>query len=165
MFTVIKNNKFTGTSYESLNSGIKKFHYDRGDLFLEVNIKPDKIQPADIEVEPGLSYTPEEIFVDPTAEQLELALIGLYEYITEQHIQVPIDEYNKLNGIKLKDAHNCANYINNPAYSHYDFCVKAWNFNVEVWEFTRQLQIDVTAGIKEKPASIEDFKLLLPVFV
>ena len=164
-YTVINNNKFTGVTYDALTNDIIEFHINKGEMFLEVEQKPVSTQPADIEVQPGVSYTPERVYPDPTAEQLELALTSIYEFIIENHIQVPIDEYNKLNGIKLKDAHNCANYINNPAYSHYDFCVKSWTFYVEVWEFTRQLQIDIAEGIKEKPASIEDFKLLLPVFV
>ncbi|MEA3485941.1 MAG: hypothetical protein U9R03_04465 [Candidatus Aerophobetes bacterium] len=163
-YTIIKDNKFTGTTYESLNNEIKEFHLNRGDFFLEIISNPTKIQPADIEVEPGLMYTPEEIFVDPTLEEIELSTILSYEFIAELHIQEVVNGYNLNNGLKFSDVYGCANYINSPTYSHYDFCVAVWNFNVEVWEYLRQLLMDIKAETTNKPESIEEFKSLLPLF-
>ena len=83
--------------------------------------------------------------------------------LIEAHIQEPIDIYNSTYGLVFKDAHSCANYINNISYTHYNFCFDAWNFNVDVWEEARRLQSEVEAG-NIYISSLAELKSMLPIY-
>ena len=100
---------------------------------------------------------------DKEAEDLLKHVASLEAYI-EEHIQKPITDYNNNHGLAFGGVHNCANYLNNPEYTHYDFCLDVWNFNVDVWESARGTQDDVQNGTISMP-SLDTFKTMLPIYM
>jgi len=99
-----------------------------------------------------------------TTEQIYLEKVTAAEALTDAHIQAPIASYNNANGTNFGGIHNCASYINTPSYTHYQFCVDVWAFNVQVWEAARQIQIDIINGNLVQPETEEAFIALLPVW-
>lgn len=92
------------------------------------------------------------------------ALLDGFTKLTENTLQNEIDSYNADNNVLFRDIHAVANYINTPTYTHYNWCVLVWDWNVNVWETARQIQLDVMAGNREIPTE-EQFLSELPKLV
>jgi len=74
--------------------------------------------------------------------------------LVEEYIQEPIDAYNKEHGLQFGSVHNCANYINNPEYTHYQFCKDVWDWQVLVWETVRAANV----------TTLEELTTILPEY-
>ena len=88
--------------------------------------------------------------------------IKLGESIVNRYIQSIVDVYNKEHGLSFKDVHSCANYKDMENYTHRQFCIDIWNFNVQVWEEVRNVilpSIDFN-----NPPSEEQFLAMLPIY-
>jgi hypothetical protein len=96
-------------------------------------------------------------------DELMAKLIDEATRLTTLFIQEPVDAFNSMNGTAFHDVHSCANYMNNPAYTHITFCTNVWNWSVEVWEVARDIQGQVLSGAIEAP-SPEEFLGMLPIF-
>lgn len=79
-------------------------------------------------------------------------------------IQSKITAYNKANGVAFDNIDACTKYLSVPTYTHYAFCVAVIAWTVEVWETARQLEIDIYAGVVDKPADVDAFISLMPTF-
>lgn len=106
---------------------------------------------------------PQEL-IDAMAYKTPEELVALGESAVTSHIQEPINSYNNTHGTKFGSVHNCANYKDSAGYTHKQFCMDVWLFNVEVWEAARAMQETVLSGIPPIPTEAE-FKALLPIYV
>ena len=86
------------------------------------------------------------------------------EMLIEKYIQSYINTYNSNNGVKFNNVHNCANYKDELGYTHQVFCLKVWNFNIQVWEAGRLIQSDIISGNSPIPTK-EEFKMMLPKWI
>ncbi|MCF6330309.1 MAG: hypothetical protein L3I99_02020 [Sulfurimonas sp.] len=91
--------------------------------------------------------------------------IPLVESAIDWLIQKEINIYNLENGTKFKDINSMQKYTRNTSYSHYDFAISVLDWNENVWEVSRQLQIDIVSGQQEKPANVKSFIAFLPTRV
>ncbi len=91
-------------------------------------------------------------------------LVNLGLTAVEEHIQEQVDRYNLDNEVAFTNAHNCADYKDMAGYTHQQFCIDIWAFNVEVFEAARGMQDTVLSGIPPIPTEAE-FKALLPVYI
>ena len=78
-------------------------------------------------------------------------------------IGAEVTAYNELHGLCFDGIHACASYINTPTYTHYPFCKAVWEWNVDVWETARLIQLAVLDGSREIPTD-EEFLNELPTF-
>ena len=74
--------------------------------------------------------------------------------LVSKKIQIEVENYNKINGTAFKDIHSCASYKDAQNYSHKDFCLSIWNWNVEVWEYVRSLDINSNLTADELIAAL-----------
>jgi len=89
--------------------------------------------------------------------------IKFFTSFVENYIYEPIKNYNEANGTLFESVHNCATYMPVENYPHRDFCIKAVNFNANVWETARVLEKDITDNNKPIPTE-EELALQLPKF-
>lgn len=91
-----------------------------------------------------------EIDYDAIQELLVVAIISEGETLVDGYIQKAVDDYNKTNGTKFSDAHSCADYKDVTGYTHQQFCIDVWAWNVAVWESARANQVvAITQGWDE----------------
>lgn len=91
-----------------------------------------------------------------------MALITRAEIMVNTHIQKVVDDYNTSHLVSFRDVHSCANYQTVTGYTHQQFCVDVWAFNVNVWEVVRNTimpTIDFNA-----PPTEAAFVAMLPVY-
>ena len=85
------------------------------------------------------------------------------ESIATNHIQAPIDEYNKENFTVFANAHSCSNYKDDLDYIHQPFCKAVWNFNVEVWGAVDTIRKQIKDG-HIQDLTKEAFSEMLPMY-
>ena len=87
----------------------------------------------------------------PTADErkklIEISIMG--------HIQSRVDEYNAAHGLSFRDVYSCALYARDNGYTHQQFCLDVWAWNVAVWEHARSVLADVLDGIRSEPTAQE----------
>ncbi|MFT7880824.1 MAG: hypothetical protein ABXS91_10570 [Sulfurimonas sp.] len=87
---------------------------------------------------------------------------NLGQDLAAKHIQDVIEAYNQAHGLSFKDAHSCANYMGVDGYTHQQFCIDIWAFNVQVWEEVRNV---ILPGIDfTNPPTEAEFIAMLPAY-
>ena len=97
-----------------------------------------------------------------TNEQIQKRDIALAEQIVKSYVQIPIDAYNQANGVNFESVYNCTAYKDVATYPHKTMCIQAIEWNAQVWESARQLQINIALGNVAKPATEAEFISHLP---
>lgn len=93
--------------------------------------------------------------VDIPAETLKANLYSTLENAIKSHIQAQVDVFNAANGLSISDIYHCHMYGNSEGYTHKQACSDLWAWNVAVWEYARQVQIDVIAETRVAPTVAE----------
>ena len=134
------------------------------DPVLDIQYKTvwDYTEPID-DGEGNISYRPEKFVVFASTPVTEAEKVAIAELATNEHIDAPIAKYNATNLTNFGGIHNCANYKDTAGYTHKQFCTDVWQFNVDVWEIARQIQIDSLTGVIPEP-TLEEFMEMLPVY-
>jgi len=84
------------------------------------------------------------------------------ERLTTIHIQNVVEAYNTAHDLSFRDVHSCANYKDAVGYTHQQFCIDVWNFNIQVWETLRNT---IMPGIDfANPPTEAEFIAMLPVY-
>lgn len=78
-------------------------------------------------------------------------------------IQSQVDAYNQAHGLAFDSVHNCESYSRVDGYTHQQFCIDVWNWNVAAWEAARAILADVEAGERDMP-TVAEFLADLPVY-
>jgi len=116
-------------------------------------------KPKDGFIEYDIDSPPTELQTLFDAENLT-KLIQDGEALVTAYIQAEVDKYNEANGTKFTDVHNCSNYKDATGYTHQQFCIEVWSWNVAVWEKARISQATAVAS----GLTAEEFLALLPKF-
>lgn len=106
-----------------LVDGVKKEQFQAVDDISTLIAEGGSIEPA---------YTPAEYAQLDKDHILNMTTIKI-----DRIIQGEIDNYNKLNNIKIGSIHNAADYIPMTTYSHQAFCEQVWNWSVGLWDGIR----------------------------
>lgn len=104
-----------------------------------------------------LSEKVDEKYVPNMIEENKIISKNLITYVTDlinKRIQKEVDEYNLANGTVFTNVHNCASYKDSTGYTHKDFCLSVWNWNVAVWEYVRAIDVNSTLTEDELIASL-----------
>lgn len=111
----------------------------------------------------ALGNTPEPEFTALELQAMQVTELKQQgESITVNHIQSVIDAYNDAHSLSFRDVHSCANYKDMTGYTHQQFCIDVWNFNVAVWEELRNV-IMPSIDFANPPTEAE-FISMLPVY-
>lgn len=111
-------------------------------------------------VEPGRVFYPAEDL--PEAEILERRIQKVTAAVTSLvHSQVAA--YNQAHGIAFENVHNCESYSRAEGYTHRQFCLDVWAWNVAVWEAARAILADVESGDRSMP-TVAELLAELPVY-
>jgi len=66
-------------------------------------------------------------------------------------IHIAIVDYNTANGTDFTGVNSLPKFVIVPTYSHNAFCTSMVEWVAKVWDYVRQVQIDILAGARTEP--------------
>jgi len=83
------------------------------------------------------------------------SIVSNYTQAVGDYIQSSIKIYNTTNGVAFSGIDAMQKYTIDPNYTHYQFAVDVLAWNIQVWEYARQVFADVQAGTRTLPTQDE----------